>query len=74
MNAFLWVLHVSFCSRAGVQIFHDQFFAEVGAPFEGTLLQCFHEAGDFWVRELDGVGAGPDKMCECCPVHGGGFF
>ena len=34
---------------AGVQIFRDQLFTEVGAPFEETLLHFFHEAGDFWV-------------------------
>ena len=48
-NSFLWA-NVYFRSRcAGVQIFHDQLFTEVGAPFEETLLHFFHEAGDFWV-------------------------
>ena len=37
-NSFLGALHVSFCSRkAGVQVFCDQYFAEVRAPFEETL-------------------------------------
>ena len=37
--------HAPFRSRrAGVQVFCDQVFTEVRAPFEETLLQRFHEA------------------------------
>ena len=36
---------------AWIEVFGDEFLVHVWAPFEKTLLQCFHEGGDFWVAQ-----------------------
>ena len=39
------------CGWAWTEAFGDQVLIHVRAPFEKTLLQCFHEGGDFWIAQ-----------------------
>jgi hypothetical protein len=41
-------------SGTQVQVFFHQHFIDVWAPFEETLLQRFHQGGDFWVAQRFG--------------------
>jgi hypothetical protein len=62
-----------------VQVFLLPMFADVWAPFDETLGQCFHQGGDFWVAQrlvskFDFIGMGSDGMGECGHVDGGSVF
>jgi hypothetical protein len=74
---FLGVLHMAFCiCGSWVQVFCYLCFADVWAPFEETLLQCFHQGGDFWIAQRlvgkrDCIGTGSYGMGECSHVDEG---
>ena len=48
-NAMSWAFHMAFsCGGTAVEILVDQFFAEIGTPFEEAAACCF-EKGWIWV-------------------------
>jgi hypothetical protein len=63
-------LHVAFCRRwARVEILEDQFFTEVGAPFEEALSHRFQQCQNLGisqrlVRKFNTIGLSLHRMRE----------
>jgi hypothetical protein len=77
-NAMSWAFHMAFsCGGTAVEILVDQFFAEIGTPFEEAAACCFEKGGYGWVTQglvckLNGIGPCLNRVCETneCRVLG----
>ncbi len=75
LDPMLRPLHVAFCRhRATVEIHEDYFFAEVGAPFEETLLHQFQQCQNLGiaqrlVRKFNTIGLSLHRMREWHQSH-----
>ena len=69
-GAMTGLLHVALCCcRARIEVFVDQTFQNIGAPFEEPLADSFQEGQNFVVAQrlvgkFNGVGSNSDRVRE----------